>query len=170
MAHRHQLPPQQSFYPPTYSASPTSWGQHNQPQPPPPPPPPAPAPATATAAAQDQSATGYAPSTDSDYAHHLAGLPVGDSNNNNNNNNLDEEQYSDSPGPNTRGSAAGGGTLNGPDDGPDGLDGSGGEKKKPTRGARACLHCRRLKVSRLASRSARDRLPPPLPQALTCFP
>lgn len=130
MAHRHQLP---SFYPPTYSASPAPpWGQQQQQQQQPP--------------QQSTSAgAGYAQS-DSDYALPPPGLPVDPASNNNNHFGGDDDQYSDSPGPNTRGSAAGG-AGNGADDASEGLDGQGGEKKKPTRGARACLHCRRLKVS-----------------------
>jgi hypothetical protein len=137
MAHRHQLP---SFYPPTYSASPAPpWGQQQQQQQQQQPP------------QQSTSAgAGYAQS-DQDYGLPPPGLPVDPGSNNNNNNfgggpAADDDQYSDSPGPNTRGSAAGGAGT-GADDAAEGLDGQGGEKKKPTRGARACLHCRRLKVS-----------------------
>ena len=141
MAHRHQLP---SFYPPTYSASPAPpWGQQQQQQ---------------QHVQQPQQSTsagaGYAQSV-SDYGLPPPGLPVDTASNNNNFGGADDDQYSDSPGPNTRGSAAGGGTGNGADDASEGLDGQAGEKKKPTRGARACLHCRRLKVSNYTRLSPR---------------
>lgn len=168
MSHRHQLPPQQSFYPPTYSTNPPaaaapqsavggpsslSWGapptahhaqpqlshlQHQQ------------SPQQQQHHQQQQGLGGYVDSDE--YGHPHGSVPVdpniaaaaGDHAGRGGTEDLDA--YSDSPGPggsgiNTRSSGAGGAY-----DGANGLDGQGEEKKKPTRGARACLHCRRLKV------------------------